>query len=198
MLKKLLIISMLAALAASAQQPLRRLGALHATLGEVITPEENTRHNLFGEVSNLHAIKFYEENDGDYQLRILAGHHLIIRRMSSDEGRRLRQLIRKRMESAALETPVEPAYALSLEKEFRERDEMIFLLGGELQTSNSTKIITENWIPSSGDAAISLGVRFFGERLAVDLAFITAASILDDASGWPFIPWVDFAVNFGN
>jgi hypothetical protein len=79
-----------------------------------------------------------------------------------------------------------------------ERDEMIFLIGGELQTSNTTKIITENWIPSSGDAVFSWGVRFFGERLAVDLAFITTAGILEDANGWPLIPWVDFAVNFGN
>lgn len=374
MIKKLFILSMLASLAASAQQPFRRPVVLHATLGEAITPEENSRYHLFGEVPDLHAIKLYGKSDGDYQLRILAGNHLIIRRMSSDEGRRLRQLITRRIENAAPQTFAEPAYPLSLEKEFRaglvkvvlddetvlngeiqsvtadtvnlrtpsgifiaipevkirevqrsrvemsggvfyrrdpndtrllfaptgrglrrgqgyfadywiffptvavgitdflavgggmsiipaansqllyiapkisfspkenisiaggflrlgipeedditlaygvatlgssraaltagfgvpvtdERDEMIFLVGGELQTSNSTKIITENWIPSSGDAVFSLGVRFFGERLAVDLAFITAASILDDASGWPFIPWVDFAVNFGN
>lgn len=79
-----------------------------------------------------------------------------------------------------------------------DNQDFIFLLGGELQTSNSTKLITENWIPSDGDAAISLGVRFFGESIAVDLAFITAKSILEDIEGWPFIPWVDFAVNFGH
>jgi len=77
-------------------------------------------------------------------------------------------------------------------------DDAIFLLGGEIQTSNSSKIISENWIPTSGDAVLSLGVRFFGEHLAVDLAFITAKSIIEDIEGWPFIPWVDFAVNFGN
>jgi len=374
MIKKIIILSLLASLAANAQQPFRRPVVLHETLGDVITPEENSRYHLFGKVSNLHAIKFYEESDGDYQLRILAGNHLIIRRMSSDEGRRVRQLIKRRVESTAPEIFVEAAHSLSLEKEFRaglvkvvlddetvltgeiqsvnadtvnlrtpsgifiaipevkirdvqrsrvemsggvfyrrdpndtrllfaptgrglrqgqgyfadywiffptlavgitdflgvgggmsiipgagsqllyiapkisfspkenisiaggflslgipeennltlaygvatlgssraaltagfgvpvtdERDEMIFLVGGELQTSNTTKIISENWIPSSGDAVLSLGVRFFGERLAVDLAFITTAGILDDANGWPFIPWVDFAVNFGN
>jgi hypothetical protein len=77
-------------------------------------------------------------------------------------------------------------------------DDAIFLFGGEIQTSNSSKIISENWIPTSGDAALSLGVRFFGEHLAVDLAFITAKSLIEDIEGWPFIPWVDFAVNFGN
>jgi hypothetical protein len=371
MLKKILIILMLLAAAASGQQS-RRLVELHATLGTMVSADENARYHLFGNLPDLHAIKFYQEQDGDYQLRIMIGNRLIIERLSQDEGRRVCDRIRWRFENAPAAT--EPAYVLHLEEEpaakpvklvledentldgeilsvtadtlnFRtpggilmaipeatirevlrsrvevsggkfyrrdpnetrlfcaptgrglrrrqgyfadywiffptvavgvtdflalsggmsilpgassqlfyvapklslsvkddffiaggflhmgipeandftlaygvatlgnsraaltggfgvpvtdERDEMIFLIGGELQTSNSTKLITENWIPSSGDAVLSLGVRFFGERIAVDLAFITAASILDDANGWPFIPWVDFAVNFGN
>jgi len=79
-----------------------------------------------------------------------------------------------------------------------ERDELIYLIGGELQTSNSTKIIVENWIPSSGPAVFSFGLRSFGERIAIDLAFITAKPLIEDASGWPFVPWVDFAINFGH
>lgn len=75
-------------------------------------------------------------------------------------------------------------------------DEPIILIGGELRASNSVKFITENWIPPNSDIVIlSFGIRFFGENLAADLGFIHAAG--SDIEGFPFIPWIGFAYNFG-
>jgi len=72
----------------------------------------------------------------------------------------------------------------------------ILLLGGELRVSNSVKFITENWIPPGTDLIIySFGVRFFGENLAADLGFIRPSRF--GASGFPFVPWIGFAYNFG-
>jgi hypothetical protein len=69
------------------------------------------------------------------------------------------------------------------------------VLGGELQLSNSSKLITENWFPAHSDVAIiSFGIRFFGENIAGDFGLLrtTAAT----GSGFPFLPWVGFAYNF--
>jgi hypothetical protein len=78
-------------------------------------------------------------------------------------------------------------------------DVFILLVGGETQVSNSAKLITENWI-FIGDnetfTALSGGVRFFGDRLAVDLALITMIEAWGD-NGFPFMPWVDFSVFWG-
>jgi hypothetical protein len=74
----------------------------------------------------------------------------------------------------------------------------LILAGAEMQMSARSKLITENWIFTGGDgfAAFSGGVRFFGERLAVDLALITVKDLWE-SGGFPFIPWVDFSVLFG-
>ncbi len=76
----------------------------------------------------------------------------------------------------------------------------VFLLGGELQVSNSIKLITENWIftglENDAAAAISAGVRFFGKKIAVDFSLITFDEALG-SGGWPFFPWIDFSVGFG-
>ncbi|RPH89482.1 MAG: hypothetical protein EHM72_03290 [Calditrichaeota bacterium] len=74
----------------------------------------------------------------------------------------------------------------------------ILMIGGESQVSNSVKLISENWILSGDDTNVvfSGGVRFFGERLAVDLALLTVDEMLHE-NGFPFIPWVDFSVFFG-
>lgn len=74
----------------------------------------------------------------------------------------------------------------------------IFLIGGEAQISNSAKLITENWIFTGGDdfTLFSGGIRFFGDKLAVDLALITAKEAWEE-DGFPFAPWVDFSVFFG-
>jgi hypothetical protein len=134
MFRKLILAVMLVATMASGQES-RRLVELHATLGTVITAEENSRYNLFGEIPDLRAVKCYEEHSGMYQLRIMAGNHLIMRRLSADDGWRLRMLIRKRVENAKPEAALKPVRALKLEKEMRagfvkiERDDDSVLKG---------------------------------------------------------------------
>lgn len=73
----------------------------------------------------------------------------------------------------------------------------ILMLGGELRVSNSVKLVSENWFPPGSEAyPLSLGVRFFGDRLAADIALIYPAGA--DMEGFPFMPWLGFAYNFGN
>jgi hypothetical protein len=73
----------------------------------------------------------------------------------------------------------------------------IVILGGEVRLSNSIKLISENWIPPWTDALIySFGFRFFGDQLAADLGFVRASTHME-TSGFPFIPWIGFAYNFG-
>jgi hypothetical protein len=89
----------------------------------------------------------------------------------------------------------------------------IVTLGGEYQVSNSIKLLSENYLipfsesrfePSTStvqeatryELILSFGVRFFGQRLAVDLAGITAPSLIGE-DAFPFFPWVGFAYNFG-
>jgi hypothetical protein len=67
---------------------------------------------------------------------------------------------------------------------------------GETRVSNSVKLITENWIPPNSHVSLlSFGIRFFGDNLAADLGFIYPAG--SDISGFPFLPWLGFAYNFG-
>ena len=75
----------------------------------------------------------------------------------------------------------------------------VFLIGGEVQLSNNVKLISENYvIPSIEDAVlVSGGIRFFGERLAADFSLATIPAILDETEGFPFLPWIGFAYNFG-
>jgi len=74
-------------------------------------------------------------------------------------------------------------------------DSPILMLGGELQISKSIKLLTENWFPPEANIALmSLGVRFFGERLSADLGFLAPLGI---GGGFFAIPWVSFVYNFG-
>jgi len=79
-------------------------------------------------------------------------------------------------------------------------DYPVLIIGGELQTSKSTKLISENWIVTGNNGAgiISLGVRFFGRNMAGDFGLIYAADSEggSGSSGWPFIPWVGLHYNF--
>ena len=71
----------------------------------------------------------------------------------------------------------------------------VLMLGGELRVSNSVKLLTENWFPPGTDIFLySFGIRFFGESLAADLGFIGSSK---GWGGFPFIPWLGFAYNFG-
>jgi hypothetical protein len=75
-------------------------------------------------------------------------------------------------------------------------DEPIVMIGGELRISNSVRLITENWIPPNSDIVLaSFGFRFYGEALAADLAFVRPVG--SRFSGFPFVPWIGFAYNFG-
>jgi len=86
---------------------------------------------------------------------------------------------------------------------------VIVTLGGELQVSNRMKLLSENYLVPYEEYSfttapetrtryqpiLSFGVRFFGERLAVDLAGFTLPGVLSDEA-FPFFPWVGFAFNF--
>ncbi len=75
-------------------------------------------------------------------------------------------------------------------------DKPVFALGLEARISKSTKFISENWlIPDSDVQLVSAGIRFFGENLAADFALIYPAGA--DPEGFPFVPWIGFAYNFG-
>jgi hypothetical protein len=78
-------------------------------------------------------------------------------------------------------------------------DSPVILIGGEVQASNSVKFITENWFPVGSDFSIlSFGFRFFGDNLAADLGFFYPMWKGSGISeGFPFIPWLGFAYNFG-
>ncbi|HEX9933626.1 MAG TPA: hypothetical protein VGB38_00400, partial [bacterium] len=75
---------------------------------------------------------------------------------------------------------------------------LLLLIGGGAQISNSVKLITENWIFTGEDSFIlfSGGFRFFSDKLMVDLALLTTEEGLS-GEGFPFMPYVDFAVFFG-
>ena len=72
----------------------------------------------------------------------------------------------------------------------------VFILGAELRVSHSIKLISENWFPPSSDVQLlSIGLRFFGERLAADFGLWFPAG--SEPSGFPLVPWIGFAYNFG-
>lgn len=73
----------------------------------------------------------------------------------------------------------------------------LIMLGGEARVSNSIKFISENWIVMSSDVppVLSLGVRFFGRKIAADFGLIYPLSASSD-EGLSLIPWVGFAYNF--
>jgi hypothetical protein len=75
----------------------------------------------------------------------------------------------------------------------------VLVVGGEAQVSNSAKLISENWFPLGSDVSLlSFGVRFFGDKLAADIGFIFPLHKGEGISnGFPFIPWIGFAYNFG-
>ena len=66
----------------------------------------------------------------------------------------------------------------------------MLMFGGEAQVSNSVKFISENWIFPEGGGLFSAGLRFFGQHIAVDFAFLVPSE------ADTFIPWVSFVVNY--
>ena len=73
-------------------------------------------------------------------------------------------------------------------------DKPMLMVGGEARISRRISLVTENWIfPGVDDPAISYGVRFFGEKLSVDLALINT---IGEEAIFPGIPYIDFVFNF--
>jgi len=72
----------------------------------------------------------------------------------------------------------------------------IITFSGLTRVSKKTALVTENWfVPSDNYYSVySYGIRFFGENIAVDLAFINNADIFKVL--FIGIPYVDFVVKF--
>ena len=69
-----------------------------------------------------------------------------------------------------------------------------FMLGGQGRISRRISLISENWfIPNGGETegVISYGVRFLGETLSVDLAWMSLLGSADISA-----PWLGFAFRF--
>jgi hypothetical protein len=69
----------------------------------------------------------------------------------------------------------------------------VVMVGGQSRLSRRVSFISENWVvPVDGDTegVYSYGLRFLGEGLTVDLAFVSAIG----ESG--AIPWLGFAFRF--
>ncbi len=70
----------------------------------------------------------------------------------------------------------------------------LVVLGGEHRLTRRIALVTENWtVPGIDNALVSLGLRFLGEGLSVDLALINT---IGKESIFPGIPYVDFVYNF--
>jgi hypothetical protein len=70
-------------------------------------------------------------------------------------------------------------------------------ISGMYRFSKNTAFVTENWLIPAGryEPIVSYGIRFFGEKIAVDVAFINSVGIAREiiAIG---IPYVDFVYKF--
>jgi hypothetical protein len=70
----------------------------------------------------------------------------------------------------------------------------MLLVGGQTRVTRKFALVSENWIiPGTDEPIVSYGMRFFGEKLSVDLGFINA---LGEDLLFPGIPYVDFVVKF--
>jgi hypothetical protein len=74
-------------------------------------------------------------------------------------------------------------------------DRPVAMLGGETRLGRRVSFVTENYLIPNEDvnAVISYGLRFFGEKLSVDLAFWNAPG---EDMVFPGIPYVAFSVKF--
>ena len=72
-------------------------------------------------------------------------------------------------------------------------DKPMVVIGGEQRISRRLALVTENWImPGVDYPLISYGLRFFSEKLSVDLAFLNTT----EDPIFPGIPYIDFVFNF--
>ncbi|MDZ7342038.1 MAG: hypothetical protein ONB27_11840 [candidate division KSB1 bacterium] len=75
----------------------------------------------------------------------------------------------------------------------------ILTLGGNIRLSNSTALVSENWLVLNESAQFdeqpfALALRLFGDRLAGDIGFIFIGEVI--RHGFP-IPWLSLVYNFG-
>lgn len=78
-------------------------------------------------------------------------------------------------------------------------DRPALVLGGELQLSNSVKLISENYIVVGSEVSplVSGGVRLFGSNLAGSLGLATTPRVIGETDiSFPFFPVLSFAYNF--
>ncbi len=70
----------------------------------------------------------------------------------------------------------------------------VILAGGEARIARRLKLVTENYLTTGADkvAVFSYGLRIFGDKIAVDLAFLNSSA----GSIFPGVPYVDFVVRF--
>lgn len=79
------------------------------------------------------------------------------------------------------------------------RDAPVIMVGGTFRVGKRLSLVTESWLfPGEGfelsQQPFGLGLRFFGERLSVDVGVVLVAEVLDE--GFP-IPWLSFSYHFG-
>ena len=93
--------------------------------------------------------------------------------------------------------PPDHSFTIGLGYGFVEGDlanKPMFFFGADLRMSRRIAFVTENFIfPEVDDPVISYGLRFFGEKLCVDLSFFNP---LSDEAIFPGFPYIDFVVNF--
>ena len=88
-------------------------------------------------------------------------------------------------------------YAMDTGGDFFFEERPIILVGGNFRLSNSVAFVTENWLITGANTnawPFTVGLRFFGERVAADLGFILIGEALSE--GFP-IPLASFVYNFG-
>ena len=79
------------------------------------------------------------------------------------------------------------------------RDAPVVMVGGTVRAGKRVSLVAESWLFPGHDFQLSeqplgMAVRFFGERLSVDVGIVLVAEILDE--GFP-IPWLSFSYHFG-
>ncbi|WP_164891170.1 TonB-dependent receptor [Botryobacter ruber] len=74
----------------------------------------------------------------------------------------------------------------------------VLTLSGMARVSRKVGLVTENWLVPEDDyyGIYSYGLRFMGEKITVDLAFLNNPDIADEVL-FIGVPYVDFVIKFG-
>ncbi len=84
-------------------------------------------------------------------------------------------------------------------EEFEFGRKPILTLGGNIRLSNSSALVSENWLVLDrsvqfDELPFALALRLFGDRLAGDIGFVMIGEVM--RHGFP-IPWLSLVYNFG-